>query len=107
MGSEMCIRDRIEYNATHNITPTGVKKRVLDVMEGAYSNLASVKTSTSRDANKSFENDNFDVLDVSDLTAKIKALEELMYEQAKNLDFESAASTRDEISGLKEHLLRQ
>jgi len=30
-----------------------------------------------------------------------------MYEQAKNLDFESAASTRDEISGLKEHLLRQ
>ena len=43
----------------------------------------------------------------SDLAAKITELEELMYEQAKNLDFESAASTRDEISGLKEHLLHQ
>ena len=105
--SERRRNTQIEYNATHNITPTGVKKRVLDVMEGAYSNPASVKKSKSRDANKSFKNDNFDALDVSDLTAKIKALEELMYEQAKNLDFESAASTRDEISGLKEHLLRQ
>ena len=105
--SERRRNTQIEYNATHNIIPTGVKKRVLDVMEGAYSNPASVKKSKSRDANKSFENDNFDVLDVSDLTTKIKALEELMYEQAKNLDFESAASTRDEISGLKEHLLRQ
>ena len=47
------------------------------------------------------------MLDVSDLTAKIKALEELMHEQAKNLDFESAASTRDEISGLKEHFSSQ
>ena len=105
--SERRRNTQIEYNATHNITPTGVKKRVLDVMEGAYSNPASVKKSKSWDANKSFKNDNFDALDVSDLTAKIKALEELMYEQAKNLDFESAASTRDEISGLKEHLLRQ
>ena len=105
--SERRRNTQIEYNATHNITPTGVKKRVLDVMEGAYSNPASVKKSKSRDANKSFKNDNFDALDVSDLTAKIKALEALMYEHAKNLDFESAASTRDEISGLKEHLLRQ
>ena len=105
--SERRRNTQIEYNTTHNITPTGVKKRVLDIMEGAYTNPESVKKSKSRDANKSLKNDNFDVTDVSDLTAKIKALEELMYEQAKNLDFESAASTRDEISGLKEHLLRQ
>ena len=76
-------------------------------MEGAYSNPASVKKSRRWDANKSLKNDNFDPSDASDLTAKMKALEELMYEQAKNLDFESAASTRDEIAGLKEHLLRQ
>ena len=105
--SERRRNTQIEYNATHNIIPTGVKKRVLDVMEGAYSNPARVKKSNSWGENKPFKNDNFDVLNVNDLTAKIKALEELMYEQAKNLDFESAASTRDEISGLKEHLLRQ
>ena len=105
--SERRRNTQIEYNATHNISPTGVKKRVLDVMEGAYSNPASVKKSKSWDANKSFKNDKFDLSNASDLTAKMKALEELMYEQAKNLDFESAASTRDEIAGLKEHLLRQ
>ena len=105
--SERRRNTQIEHNATHNIIPTGVKKEVLDVMEGAYSNPASVKKSKSRDANKSLNGDNFNLSNVSDLAAKITELEELMYEQAKNLDFESAASTRDEISGLKEHLLRQ
>ena len=105
--SERRRNTQIEHNATHNIIPTGVKKKVLDVMEGAYSNPASVKKSESRDANKSLNGDNFNLSNVSDLAAKITELEELMYEQAKNLDFESAASTRDEISGLKEHLLRQ
>ena len=105
--SERRRNTQIEHNATHNIIPTGVKKKVLDVMEGAYSNPASVKKSESRDTNKSLNGDNFNLSNVSDLAAKITELEELMYEQAKNLDFESAASTRDEISGLKEHLLRQ
>ena len=105
--SERRRNTQIEYNTAHNITPTGVEKKVLDVMEGAYSSPASTKKSKRWDANKSLNGVNFDVSNVSELAEKIKTLEELMYEQAKNLDFESAASTRDEITGLKEHLLRQ
>ena len=96
---------QIEFNKTHNITPIGVKKKVLDVMEGAYAPSGSSKLNRKRSSEKSSVKANLKMLSSADLSEKIKTLEELMYEQAKNLDFESAARTRDEIADLRESLL--
>tara|TARA_B100001029_G_scaffold145724_1_gene126090 strand:- start:178 stop:825 length:648 start_codon:yes stop_codon:yes gene_type:complete len=96
---------QIEFNKRHNITPIGVKKEVLDVMEGAYAQSGSSKLNRKRSSEKSSVKANLKMLSSADLSEKIKTLEELMYEQAKNLDFESAARTRDEIADLRESLL--
>ena len=51
--------------------------------------------------------ENFETLNPAEADAKIKLLEGQMYEQAKNLDFESAARTRDQIAELRDHMLKQ
>ncbi|MBA3732455.1 MAG: UvrB/UvrC motif-containing protein, partial [Gammaproteobacteria bacterium] len=85
------------------ITPIGIQKKIADIMEGAYA--GSQAASPKRYA-KVAEN----VLDYAsrspEHTAKrIRQLEQRMYEHARNLEFEQAASARDEIGRLKEKLL--
>ncbi|MBA2492917.1 MAG: excinuclease ABC subunit UvrB, partial [Gammaproteobacteria bacterium] len=94
---------QITFNAQHNITPIGIQKKIADIMEGAYA--GSQAASPKRYA-KVAEN----VLDYAsrspEHTAKrIRQLEQRMYEHARNLEFEQAASARDEIGRLKEKLL--
>ena len=98
---------QIEFNKRHNITPIGVTKKVLDVMEGAYTPSGSSRSDRKRDAGKSSDKTMLEMLSSADLGEKINTLEKQMYEQAKNLDFESAAKTRDEITDLRESLLSQ
>mgnify|MGYP003322422552 FL=1 len=98
---------QLEFNKEHNIIPVGVEKKVLDVMEGAHS--SSMKGSAGRKASgrKLTDAENFEMLNSAEAGVKIKLLEEQMYEQAKNLDFESAARTRDQIAELRDHMLKQ
>ena len=101
---------QIEFNKRHKITPVGVKKKVLDVldvMEGAYTPSGSSRLDRKKSAGKYSDTARLEMLSSADLSKKINILEEQMYEQAKNLDFESAAKTRDEIADLRESLLSQ
>ena len=98
---------QIEFNKRHKITPVGVKKKVLDVMEGAYTPSGSSRLDRKKSAGKYSDTARLEMLSSADLSKKINILEERMYEQAKNLDFESAAKTRDEIADLRESLLSQ
>ena len=98
---------QIEFNKRHKITPVGVKKKVLDVMEGAYTPSGSSRLDRKKSAGKYSDTARLEMLSSADLSKKINILEERMYEQAKNLDFESAARTRDEIADLRESLLSQ
>lgn len=99
---------QLEYNQTHNITPIGVKKKVLDVMEGAYAAPGSRGRQRTRAvAEKSNSYSKLDFSDPSQVQKEIENLETLMYEQAKNLAFEEAANTRDRIGELKNQLLKQ
>jgi len=99
---------QLEYNKAHNITPIGVKKKVLDVMEGAYAAPGSRGRQRTRAVSEpSGVYSKFDFSDPSQLKKEISQLESLMYEQAKNLAFEEAASTRDRIAELKNKLLKQ
>ncbi|NKB31602.1 MAG: excinuclease ABC subunit UvrB [Pseudomonadales bacterium] len=99
---------QLEYNKDHNITPIGVKKKVLDVMEGAYAAPGSRGRQRTRAvAEKAGQYSRFDFSDPKQVQQEIGQLETLMYEQAKNLAFEEAAATRDRIAELKNQLLKQ
>ena len=99
---------QIAYNKEHKITPIGVRKRVLDIMEGAYSAPGSRAQGRGRAvAEKSGAYKKLDFNDPAQVNKEIASLEKQMYEAAKNLDFEEAAATRDRIVELKDRMLTQ
>ncbi len=99
---------QLAYNREHNITPKGVTKRILDVMEGAYASKGSDSLHSSRSvAETANAYGKMDFSDPEEIRLEITQQESLMYEQAKNLAFEEAAATRDRIAKLKQRMLRQ
>ncbi|GAA5445148.1 uvrABC system protein B [Microbulbifer sp. NBRC 101763] len=92
---------QLAFNQEHGITPKGIRKSVADILEGA------VAPGVPKSKRKVAEGKGAYKVDAKPLSdkqrwARISELEEQMYEHAKNLEFESAAKLRDEISRLKE-----
>ena len=99
---------QLEYNNEHNITPVGVKTKVLDIMEGAYASPTNrVRRRDKGPAEKGGAFSRIDFNDPVAVTKEISLLESKMYDLAKNLEFEEAADTRDKIAQLKNQLLKQ
>lgn len=99
---------QLEYNKEHNITPVGVKTKVLDIMEGAYASATNrVRRKDKGPAEKGGAFSRIDFNDPVAVTKEIGLLESKMYDLAKNLEFEEAADTRDKIAQLKNQLLKQ
>ena len=98
-----------EFNAEHGITPKGIMKGVADIMQGAGQTQGSGKrsyTSLREVAEASAEYDSsLDKMTPAQLAKQIKRLEELMYEHARNLEFEEAAKVRDRISAVNEKFI--
>jgi excinuclease ABC subunit B len=94
---------QLEFNQQHGITPKGVKKQVTDILEGAYAK--KVSRSKGRKVRDKTADYGFDAASMtpSQLAKELHKLENQMFEQAKNLEFEEAARTRDLLSSLKEH----
>ena len=91
---------QIQFNLEHGITPESVKKRVMDVMEGAYRNQkAGGKGKQSRVAEPEA---GYDLKSPAAITKEIARLEENMYQHARDLEFEKAAKVRDQIHKLQE-----
>ncbi|WP_392561670.1 excinuclease ABC subunit UvrB [Orbus sturtevantii] len=85
-----------DFNQLHHITPTSVKKQIQDILEAGL----STKKSTSKV--KMFEpGKNYEYVSIKDVQTRIKELEVMMYDAAKNLEFERAGVLRDEIHKLK------
>ncbi|GAA5104730.1 excinuclease ABC subunit UvrB [Orbus sasakiae] len=85
-----------EFNQEHHITPTSVKKQIQDILEAGL----STKKSTSKV--KMFEpGKNYEYVSIKDVQARIKELESMMHDAAKNLEFERAGVLRDEIKKLR------
>ncbi len=96
-------RDRqLEFNQTHGITPAGISKSVVDVMDGAYSGAAGHLQ--RRVAERAAKYQLPDADSPEQLKMEIVRLEKEMYQQAKGLAFEQAAQTRDRIAELKQRL---
>ena len=98
---------QLEFNQRHNITPIGVKKKVLDIMEGAYSTPGSRRQRGRGVAEKPGAYLQFDFSDPVAARKEIDKLETQMYAQARNLAFEEAAATRDQLADLRNRLLTQ
>lgn len=85
-----------EFNQEHHITPTSVKKQIQDILDAGL----STKKSTSKV--KMFEpGKNYEYVSIKDVQARIKELESMMHDAAKNLEFERAGVLRDEIKKLR------
>jgi excinuclease ABC subunit B len=84
------------FNVEHGITPKGIKKSVMDIME-------AIPTS-SRKGRVAEKRASYEHLSPSELIKRISALEKQMFIHAQNMEFEEAALLRDEMLLLKEQL---
>ena len=88
---------QIAFNKLHGIEPKGVQKRIKDIIDGVY----DVKEKR-QDMQVEQERARYEDMGEKDLAAEIKRLEKQMNAEAKNLEFEKAASTRDRLTKVKE-----
>jgi excinuclease ABC subunit B len=92
---------QVEFNAEHGITPRSVAKPIVDILEGARSEAGEAKGKGKRRVAEE-RAEYSPVLNPAQAAARIKALEQQMYQHARDLEFEDAARLRDEIRKLKE-----
>ena len=87
------------FNERHQITPIGVSKRIKDLIDGVYDAedaAAGLKAEQ--------EQARYEAMSERQIAREIRQLEKQMLEQAKNLEFEQAATTRDRLSELKKRV---
>ena len=89
---------QVQFNEAHGITPQGIQKAVTDIMEGARAEAPTPAALRRRGA-KALAPEN---MRPEMLVREIKKLEGEMFRKARNLEFEEAASIRDEIERLKQ-----
>jgi excinuclease ABC subunit B len=94
---------QLDFNQAHDITPKGVKKKVADIMEGAYAQSSAA--SARRYAKVAEEVIEYAKHSPQNVVKQIQMLEKRMYQHARNLEFEEAAKIRDEIAQLKGQVL--
>jgi excinuclease ABC subunit B len=82
------------YNAEHGITPQSIIKRIDDVMGSVYERDYMTAPVAVRDGQEVFRTQ-------GELDAYIDDLQQKMRAAAANLDFETAASLRDDIKRLR------
>ena len=85
---------QIAFNLEHGITPKGIDKKIKDLIDGVYSKAA--------DKQHLVDEARVAMMDEKTLAREIKRLEKEMLAAARNLEFEKAASLRDELKSLKE-----
>jgi excinuclease ABC subunit B len=90
---------QIAFNTDNNITPTGIKKGIKDLIDGVYS-LQDARDNLE----VAQEQARFESMTEKQISREIKRLEKAMVDHAKNLEFEKAAQVRDQLHLLKERL---
>jgi excinuclease ABC subunit B len=87
---------QIAFNAANGITPTSVKKRIKDIIDGVYdAESAITELKAAQEAAR------YEAMSEKQLSREIKRLEKSMQEHARNLEFEAAAAARDELFRIK------
>ncbi|KPP97603.1 MAG: excinuclease ABC subunit B [Marinobacter sp. HL-58] len=99
------------HNEEHGITPQGLNKKIADIMEGAGGGSGRGRRKAERPGEKAAEEaERYRAKtgnrSPEEILKEITRLEDDMYKAAADLDFETAARLRDDISELKEAALR-
>ena len=87
---------QITFNTLNGITPRGVVKGIRDLIDGVYS-----EKSDKESMRLELEHARIQDMSERDVAKEIKRLEKQMMEHARNLEFEQAASTRDQLARLR------
>ena len=99
-------RDKqIAYNNKHGITPQSIKKKVTDILEGAYGAVATNARNAGKLDKVAEEAAEYAAMAPNLVAKKITQLEKRMYQHAQDLEFEEAAAVRDEIDRINEYSL--
>ncbi len=90
---------QMAFNREHGIEPRGVKKEVRELIDGVFDSSAARKAAKDEGEAVSYE-----TMSEKQLAREIKRLEKLMFEHAKNLEFEKAARARDQLAQLRQQV---
>jgi excinuclease ABC subunit B len=91
---------QVAFNLEHGIEPKSVSKRIKDMIDGVYD------AGEARETRKAAEEEaRYDSLSEKQLDQRIRKVEKEMLDAARNLEFERAASLRDELKTLRDRLL--
>ena len=82
------------FNEAHGIVPRGVQKQVRDLIDGVYEPGRAAQAAEA----------DYETMGEKQVSREIKRLEKLMFEHAKNLEFEKAAQVRDQLALLREQV---
>jgi excinuclease ABC subunit B len=91
---------QVEFNLAHGITPRGIQKGVMDIMEGARAE-AAIPEEAKRKGRSRGTVAPVDLRPEA-IVRQIKKLEAEMFRKARNLEFEEAAKLRDDIEKLRQ-----
>ncbi len=94
---------QVAHNLANNITPIGVTREISDIMEGARTSARAGRLMKVGEKKGKYRSD---ALSQGELEKRIVSLEKEMFDQAKNLAFEEAASLRDQIEELRQQFVR-
>ena len=97
---------QIAFNKEHGITPKGIEKRVADVMQTGMPSSNRKQGNRGKQAVKNGSASDFAAMSPTDASKAIKKLEKQMYECARNLEFEKAATCRDQLELLRENVFK-
>lgn len=87
---------QVAYNDAHGITPKGVSKRVVDLIDGVY------QPETGREALKAAQTlKSYGRMSEKELSRELKRVEREMLDAARNLEFERAAQLRDQLKQIR------
>ena len=88
---------QVMHNEVMGIVPTGVSKRIKDIIDGVYD-----AETAGRELKAAQETARYEVMSEKDMSREIRRLEKAMLEHARNLEFEAAATARDELFRIKQ-----
>ncbi|AEP30343.1 excinuclease ABC subunit UvrB [Brumicola nitratireducens] len=95
---------QVAYNEKHGITPHALNKPITDIMDlGDTNHPASGKVRLRKIAEKE---KTYKAMNATQLMGKVAEIEKQMFEAARDLEFEKAASLRDEVETLRAEILK-